>query len=241
MGNLKHKFGFIFPGLPWGLSWWRICLQCWRPGFDPWVGTIPWRRERLPTPVFWPGEFHGLYSPWVTKSWTQLSDFHFHFLRVSLIALIVGKQSACKAGDPGLIPGLGRSAGEGIGYPLQYCWASLGTQLVKNLPAMLETWVWSLGWEDPLEKGKATHSSILAWRIPWTVYPLGLKESDMTEQLSLSLFQKSMVSRSLWWRGGLVVACCRVGGTVCSSTHKGSFEGGYHYLHYLHHSLAPGK
>ena len=48
-------------------------------------------------------------------------------------------------------------------------WASLGAQLVKNLPAMRETWVRSLGWEDPLEKGKAIHSSILAWRIPWTV------------------------------------------------------------------------
>ena len=52
--------------------------------------------------------------------------------------------------------------GEGIGYPLQYSWASLVAQLVKNLPAMPETWVWSLSWEDPLEKGKATHSSILA-------------------------------------------------------------------------------
>ena len=59
--------------------------------------------------------------------------------------------------------------GEGIAYPLQYSWASLVVQLVKNLPAMLETWVGSLGWEDPLEKGKATHSSMLAWRIPWTV------------------------------------------------------------------------
>ena len=59
--------------------------------------------------------------------------------------------------------------GEGIGYPLQYSWASLVAQLVKNPPAMRETWVQSLGWEDPLEKGKATHFSILAWRIPWTV------------------------------------------------------------------------
>ena len=82
----------------------------------------------------------------------------------------VGKESACNAGDPGLIPGLGRSTGEGIGYPLQYSWASLVAQLVKNLPAMQETWVQPLGWEDPLEKGKATHSSILAWRISWTVY-----------------------------------------------------------------------
>ena len=68
-----------------------------------------------------------------------------------------------------MIPGSGRSAGEGIGYPLQYSWASLVVQLVKNLPAMPETWLGSLGWEGALEKGKAIHSSILAWIIPWTV------------------------------------------------------------------------
>ena len=78
----------------------------------------------------------------------------------------VGEESACNAGDPGLIPGLGRSSGERLGYPFQYSWASLVAQLVKNLPAMWETWVQSLGWEDLLEKEKATHSSILAWRIP---------------------------------------------------------------------------
>ena len=70
---------------------------------------------------------------------------------------------------PGSIPGSGRSAGEGIGYPLQYSWASFVAQLVKNLSAVQETWIQSLGWEDPLEKGKATHSSILAWKIPRTV------------------------------------------------------------------------
>ena len=64
-----------------------------------------------------------------------------------------------------MIPGSGRSVGEGIGYPLQYSWASLVAQLVKNLPALWETWFRSLGWENPLEKGKATHFSILAWRI----------------------------------------------------------------------------
>ena len=85
----------------------------------------------------------------------------------------VGKESACNAGDPGSIPGSGGSPGKGIGYPLQYSWASLLTQLVKNLPAMWETWVQSLGWEDNLEKGKAIHSSILAWRIPWTVWSMG--------------------------------------------------------------------
>ena len=67
----------------------------------------------------------------------------------------VGKESSCKAGDPCSVPRLGGSAGGGIGYPLQYSWASLVTQLVKNLPAMQKTWVQSLGWEDPLEKGKA--------------------------------------------------------------------------------------
>ena len=73
----------------------------------------------------------------------------------------MGKESVCNAGDPGSIPGLGRSAGEGICYPLQYSWASLVAQLVKKLPATWETRVRSLGWEDSLEKGKATHSSIL--------------------------------------------------------------------------------
>ena len=72
-----------------------------------------------------------------------------------------------------MIPGSGISTGEEIGYPLQYSWASLVAQLVKNLPAMQETWVRSLGWEDPLEKGKATHFSILAWRVPWTIWSLG--------------------------------------------------------------------
>ena len=64
-----------------------------------------------------------------------------------------------------MIPGLGRFTGEGIGYPIQYSWAFLVAQLVKNLLAMQETWVQSLGWEDTLEEGMATHSSILAWGI----------------------------------------------------------------------------
>ena len=77
-----------------------------------------------------------------------------------------GKQSTCNAGDPCLIHGSGRSPGEGIGYLFQYSWNILMSQMVKNLPAMQETWVWSLGWEDPLEEGMTTHSSTLAWRIP---------------------------------------------------------------------------
>ena len=107
---------------------------------NSWVRKIPWKRDRLPTPVFlgFPGG----------------SD---------------GKESTCNSGDTGSIPGSGRSAGKGIGYPLQYSWSSSVAQLVNNPLAMWEPWLPSLGWEDPLEKGKATHSSILPWRIPWTV------------------------------------------------------------------------
>ena len=86
-----------------------------------------------------------------------------------------GRESTCNAGDPDSIPGSGRSTGEGIGYPLQYSGTSLVAQLVKNLPAMQVTWVWSLGREDALEKGMATHSSILPWRIPWIKEPCGLQ------------------------------------------------------------------
>ena len=74
----------------------------------------------------------------------------------------VGKKSTCNAGDLGSISGSGRSTGEGIGYPLQYSWASLLAQLVKNPLEIQETWVQSLSWEDPLEKGKATYFNILA-------------------------------------------------------------------------------
>ena len=77
-----------------------------------------------------------------------------------------GKESSCNAGDPGSIPGSRRSPGEGIGYPFQYSWGFLVALMVKNLPALQETWVQSLGWEDPLEESMGTHSNILTWRIP---------------------------------------------------------------------------
>ena len=102
----------------------------------------------------------------------------------------VGKESAYDAGDLGSIPGSGKFPEEGIGYPLQYSWASFVAQLVKNPPTGQEIWIRSLGGEDALEKGKATslslfsfhalekgmaaHSSILAWRIPGTTEPGGL-------------------------------------------------------------------
>ena len=72
-----------------------------------------------------------------------------------------------------MIPGLGRNIGERTGYSRQYSWVSPVAQLVKNPPAVRETWIQSLGYEDSLDKGKATHSSILAWRIPWTVLSMG--------------------------------------------------------------------
>ena len=82
----------------------------------------------------------------------------------------VSKGPASHAGDPGSIPGSGRSAAEGMGHPLPYSWASLVAQLVKNPPATREAWVPSLGPEDPLEKGTAAHASTRAWRIPWAVH-----------------------------------------------------------------------
>ena len=91
------------------------------------VGRFPWRKQQLPTPVFWPGDFCGLYGPWgYNESDMTEQNFHFH------------------------------------------CTASLMAKMVKNMPAMWETWFQSLGWEDPL-KGVVTHFSIMACRIPWTV------------------------------------------------------------------------
>ena len=86
----------------------------------------------------------------------------FVFVYVGFPGGSAGEESTCNVGDPGSIPGLGRSTGEGTGDPLQYSWASLVAQLVKNLPATWKTWVQSLGWEDLLEKGKVIHSSNLA-------------------------------------------------------------------------------
>ena len=91
----------------------------------------------------------------------------------------LGKESACNSGDPGSIPRLGRSSGEGIGDPLQYSWASLVAQLVKNPPTMWETWVVSLGWEDLFHRLYS----------PWD-----LKETDTTERLSLSQWVPALFS-----------------------------------------------
>ena len=103
-----------------------------------------------------------------------------------------GKEFACNAGGRSSIPWSGRSLGEGIGYPFQYSWAYLVAQTLKNPPAMQETWVRSLGQEDPLEKEMATYSSILAWRIlmdreAWRATVHGIAKSDMTKRLSTAV------------------------------------------------------
>ena len=92
-----------------------------------------------------------------------------------------GKESACNVGDPGSTPGSRRSSGEGIGYPLQHSWASLVAQLVKSSPAVRETWVRSLGWEDPLEKGTASHFNSILACIEFHDSPWGGRELDITE------------------------------------------------------------
>ena len=107
----------------------------------------------------------------------------------------VGKESTSNAGDPDLIPGSGRSSGDERGYPLQYSWASLVAQLVKNPPAMWESWVWSLGWEDPLEKGMLPTPVLWPGEFHGLYSPRRLKELDKTERLSLSLSEIQGQSR----------------------------------------------
>ena len=133
--------------------------------------------------------------PFIHKFWayilvSQIEPFFFNCLLV--YSSSPGRESTCNAGDPGsgLIPGSGRSSGEGIGCPLPYSWASLVAQTVKNSPAMQEPRVQSLGWKDPLERewqapsvflpGEFHGLRSLAGYSPW-----GCKESNMTEWLSL--------------------------------------------------------
>ena len=113
-----------------------------------------------------PGRLPSMGSYRVRHDWSDLAAAAAVYIYRAFSGSSAGKKSACNAGDPGSILGSGRYPGEGIGYPLQYSCTSLVAQTIKNPPAMRETWVWSLGWDDPLEEGMATHSSILAWRIP---------------------------------------------------------------------------
>ena len=106
---------------------------------------------------------------------------HYYNLLLGFPCSSPSKESACNAGDPSSIPGSGRSAGEGIGYPLQYSWASLLAQLVKNLPAMQETCFGKIFWKrerltTPVFWPGEFHGLYSSW---------DRKELDMTEQLSL--------------------------------------------------------
>ena len=132
---------------------------------------------RLWWDLFWDKGLYSQNSRWVKllKGYTftgrgetlqyfpvEVKHTIFSFKREDFPHSSVGKESTCNAGDHSWIPGTGWSVRKLIGYPLQYSWASRVAQLVKNLSAMWETCVRSLSWEDPLEKGKTTHFSILA-------------------------------------------------------------------------------
>ena len=124
-----------------------------------------------------------MLSPWTTPFPKEGIHFPEGFPGGS-----AAKETACNAGDPGLIPGSGRSPAEGMGYPLQYSWAPLVAQLVKNLPAMLETWVPSLGWEDPWRRERLPTPGFWPGESHGLYSPWSRKVSDTTEWLSLSFF-----------------------------------------------------
>ena len=137
-----------------------------------WI-AIPFLQGIFPTQGSNSGLLHAgrFFTIWVTREAQSIPKRKYRYrwgsYQRSYPGHSAGKESAYNAGDPCLIPASERSPGEGIGYPLQYSWISLVAQMVKNLPTVQQTWVWSLGWKDPLEKGTATHSNILARRIPW--------------------------------------------------------------------------
>ena len=105
----------------------------------------------------------------------------FYLLSTGVPGGSAGKESACNAGDPGSIPGVGKSPGEGIGNPVQYSWASFVAELVKNLPGKWETWIPCLGWEDPLEKGRLPTSVFWPGEFHGLYSSWGHKELDRTE------------------------------------------------------------
>ena len=177
--------GLVVPHM-WNLL--RPGIEPTSPAFAGWflITTPPGKSSRLFFKMFWNGH---------SDQCECLAHWTFDLSLSNKSS--VGKESTCNAGDLGLIPGLGYSGLENsMGYIVDgvtKSWtrlskfhfrASLVAQLVKSLPGVQETWVWSLGQEDPLEKKMATHSSILAWRIPWTEAPGRLQsmwsqESDM--------------------------------------------------------------
>ena len=155
-----------------------------------WLEDQVWSHRTVLPKLFGPwGRFHGRQFFHGPREGNGFGMIHSHYIYYALCHSSVGKESTWDVGEPGSIPGSGRSAGEGIGYLLQCSWASLVAQLVKNLC-----------WEDHLDKGKATHSSILAWRIPWTK-SMGSQSltwlSDfhfLSNLMSLLIWQKVLVS-----------------------------------------------
>ena len=143
------------------------------------------------------------------------NSLFINWYRASLIAQLVKNLSAMQKTLGLLIPGSGRSTEEGIGYQLQCSWASLVAQLVKNPPAIRETWVWFLGWEDPLEKREATHSGILAWRIPWTDHGVPKSRTlhftvwkpkikgTVQEKYNLRLWKSNILYFNVWQNGNI--------------------------------------
>ena len=115
----------------------------------------------------------------------------------------VVKESACNAGDPGLIPGLGRSQGEGTGYPPQYSWASLVAQLVKNPPAVQETWIRSLGQED--SPGE------------WRGYPLQYSGQENSMDCMVTTPCDHEVTKSRTWLGDFHLAIHSLASSSCPS------------------------
>ena len=144
-------------------------LQCRRPGFDPWVGKIPWRKKWQPTPVSLPGKSHGQRSLEGCSPWGRKESGTTEWLTLTLTYMFIWTALVLT-----------------FSFILHHFTnhvflkgASLVAQTVKNLPANQDTRIWSLGWEDPLEKEMTTHSSILAWRIPWTEEPRGLQSRGL--------------------------------------------------------------
>ena len=193
-------------------TWAVACQDPLSVGFSrhEYWSWLLWPPSRdLHNPGTWPASL--LSSALTDMFFTTGTTWEAPFLVINLMRLIcyrgfpgssAGKESTFSAGNPRLFPRSGRSPGEGIGYPLQYSWASLVAQTVKNLPALQETWVQSLGWEDLLEKGKATHSRILTWVITWTEEPGGLQSMESQSQTGLSNFHSSICYKTdglIWY------------------------------------------
>ena len=119
-----------------------------------------------------------------------------------------------------MISGLERSVGAGIGYPFQYSWASSVAQLVKNLPTMRDTWLRSLGWEDPLEKGKATHSSILGipWWLSWKRISLLCRRTGFDLWIGKIPRRRERLPTPVFWPGEFHGLCSPRGGKESDRT-----------------------